>query len=140
MSKKEVKLTMIEKLIVISTFIAATVIIYTACWYVEISEVKEETHNAAEQLYLCNMSTDGDIYNSKFGISQEKNPDKTIYYINTEPIRMSMDRISLVNGGEKLYQKYYYSTELRAQTEFLYFKEDFDNISIDGNVIIICCE
>ena len=135
MSKKEVKLTMIEKLIVISTFMAATVIIYTACWYVKISEVKEEKHNAAEQLYLCNMNADGDIYNSEFGRIKEDTKDYLNEYRVGEPIKTEM-----INRDDKMYKICYYSTELKAQTVYQRYLNKYPTSTIDSNIITILCK
>ena len=87
---------MIEKLIIISTFMAATVIIYTACWYVEISEVKEETHKGPSMIIYSDNDQIlyGDVDRN---ISKNRRNDDEYEFVEecatTEPIKIITENL-----------------------------------------------
>lgn len=114
---------------------AATVIIYTACWYVNINEMKEEKHKASEQLYLCNKDEAQEFYHSKFDKLKENVEDNFNEYRVKEPIR-----IVRTNYDGKTYRICYYSTELKAQTAYQRYENRYIDATIDGNIITFLCK
>ena len=121
---------------------AATVIIYTACWYVKISDVKEGVVNGDKEYKVTYYYDDEILYGeidrilSGYIIDNVKDVSENEYSV-TEPVKIKIQECSESDGKYETYRICYYSTELRAQTAYECYKSDYENLTIDGNVIII---
>lgn len=153
MSKKEKKLkevkqvTFIDALVVLTTLLAAIVIIYTAYWYVKINKPQEIVVSEQEMMYVHDAYVEGEIVHSVSKMIDITNANVNIedlesVYHFTEPRKIVRRKVITRDGKCKTYMMYHYSTELRAKTAYTYYKEDFDNVrvSIEDNVITLVCK
>ena len=138
--KKENKFSLLDGLVLLSGIFAAVAIVYTAYWYVDINEKDEEVViSEMEEVYVYNTSDCCYRIIKSAGIKTDD------CYINQEvygcePKKIIKREVSENDYNYQICNEYYYSTELEAKTIFSYYNEDFENVSVNGNVITWICE
>jgi hypothetical protein len=146
MKEKENKFSLLDALALLSGIFAAVAIVYTAYWYVDINEKDEEVViSEMEEVYVYNAYCEEDVGYSvikmMFVDSVAKQPlFFEEFYRYTEPMKVITRNVRTSNGKNKTYKQFYFSTELKAQTAFACYKEDFGAVSVNENVITLVSE
>ena len=144
--KEDNKFSLLDGLVLLSGIFASVVIVYTAYWYVDINEKDEEVVvSEMEELYVYDTYNEGNMGYSGVRMRLVDNETKSNlsfkeFYRYTDPIKVITINVITSNGENKTYKQLYYSTELRSKTAFSYYKEDFDNVSVNENVITLISE
>ena len=140
------KFSLLDGLVLLSGIFAAVVIVYTAYWYVDINEKDEEVVvSEMEELYVYDTYNEGNIGHSvikRMVVNDTKEQPILLEegYRYTDPIKIITRRVITNNGNNKMYKQLYYSTELMSKTAVTYYEEEFENVSVKGNVVTLVCE
>lgn len=144
--KEDNKFSLLDGLVFLSGIFAAVVIVYTAYWYVDINEKDEEVVvSEMEEVYVYNTCNEGNIGHSVIkrivvNDTEEQHLLLEEGYRHTEPIKIITSMVIANNGNNKTYKHLYYSTEMYSKTAFTYYEEEFENVSVKGNVVTLECE
>lgn len=144
--KEDNKFSLLDGLVLLSGIFAAVVIVYTAYWYVDINEKNAEVAvSKMEELYVYDTYCEGNMGYSGVRMKLVDNETKSNlsfkeFYRYTDPIKVITINVITSNGENKTYKQLYYSTELRSKTAVTYYEEEFENVSVKGNVVTLVCE
>lgn len=144
--KEEKKFNMLDALMLLGGIFAVVVIAYTACWGVALYKQDEEVViSEVEEIYVCNYNEEQDEGHSVIGRVVANNTEEQPLlleegYRYTEPVKVIIKRVITNDGESKTYKQLYYSTELEAKTVFINYEKDFNQVTVNGNVITLVCE